>query len=105
MYILYINKIEILHNVGTSVEYDSAYEKNQIKIGVFGLGVELKGLVNSNAYKETKYLDFPSFWIKFDLKQKPKKISLAYSKMKSQENYELDIDLTECSRFLVHLHW
>ena len=33
------------------------YEKNQIKIGVFGLGVELNGLVNSNAYKETKYLD------------------------------------------------
>ena len=40
-----------------SVNQFRIYEKNQIKIGVFGLGVELKGLVNSNAYKETKYLD------------------------------------------------
>ena len=40
-----------------SVNQYRIYEKNQIKIGVFGLGVELKGLVNSNAYKETKYLD------------------------------------------------
>lgn len=28
-----------------------------IKIGVFGLGVELEGLVNAHLYKETKYLD------------------------------------------------
>ena len=42
---------------GASVNQFRIYEKNQIKIGVFGLGVELKGLVNSNAYKETKYLD------------------------------------------------
>ena len=40
-----------------SVNQFRIYEKNQIKIGVFGLGVELNGLVNSNAYKETKYLD------------------------------------------------
>ncbi|MBU3822561.1 metallophosphatase [Flavobacteriaceae bacterium XHP0103] len=33
------------------------YEKSNIKIGVFGLGIELKGLVNKNNYKETKYLD------------------------------------------------
>ena len=33
------------------------FQKDKIKIGVFGLGVELNGLVNSNAYKETKYLD------------------------------------------------
>jgi len=31
--------------------------KNGIKIGVFGLGVELEGLVSDNLYKETKYLD------------------------------------------------
>lgn len=30
-------------------------EKNGIKIGVFGLGVELEGLVNKNLYKETKW--------------------------------------------------
>ena len=28
-----------------------------IKIGVFGLGIELQGLVSKNLYKETKYLD------------------------------------------------
>lgn len=33
------------------------FTKNGIKIGVFGLGVELKGLVNDKLYKETKYLD------------------------------------------------
>ena len=31
--------------------------KNGIKIGVFGLGVELDGLVTKSLYKETKYLD------------------------------------------------
>ncbi len=31
--------------------------KNGIKIGVFGLGVELDGLVLKQLYKETKYLD------------------------------------------------
>jgi 5'-nucleotidase len=31
--------------------------KDGIRIGVFGLGVELKGLVDNNLYKETKYLN------------------------------------------------
>ena len=31
--------------------------KDGIKIGIFGLGVELDGLVNKNLYKETQYLD------------------------------------------------
>lgn len=31
--------------------------KDEVKIGVFGLGVELQGLVNQNLYKETKYLN------------------------------------------------
>ena len=31
--------------------------KDGIKIGVFGLGIELVNLVNPNLYKETKYLD------------------------------------------------
>ena len=34
----------------------SIYEKSGVKIGVFGLGIELKGLVNPDLYKETKYL-------------------------------------------------
>ncbi|MEE2771076.1 MAG: metallophosphatase [Bacteroidota bacterium] len=33
------------------------FNKDGIKIGVFGLGVELQGLVNQKLYKETKYLD------------------------------------------------
>ncbi|QRM90914.1 bifunctional metallophosphatase/5'-nucleotidase [Lacinutrix sp. WUR7] len=33
------------------------FKKGGIKIGVFGLGVELNGLVDKNLYKETKYLD------------------------------------------------
>ena len=33
------------------------YVKDDIKIGVFGLGVELNGLVTKKLYKETQYLD------------------------------------------------
>ncbi|UPS90635.1 bifunctional UDP-sugar hydrolase/5'-nucleotidase [Bizionia sp. M204] len=33
------------------------FTKNGIKIGVFGLGIELAGLVDKSMYKETKYLD------------------------------------------------
>ena len=33
------------------------YKKEGVKIGVFGLGIELKGLVNPQLYKETKYYD------------------------------------------------
>lgn len=33
------------------------FNRDGIKIGVFGLGIELDGLVNDNLYKETKYLD------------------------------------------------
>ena len=33
------------------------FEKQGVKIGVFGLGVELDGLVPKELYKETKYID------------------------------------------------
>lgn len=33
------------------------FSKDGIKIGVFGLGIELEGLVGEKLYKETKYLD------------------------------------------------
>jgi len=33
------------------------FTKDGIKIGVFGLGVELEGLVDPRMYKETKYID------------------------------------------------
>lgn len=33
------------------------FDKEGVKIGVFGLGIELKGLVDPKNYKETNYLD------------------------------------------------
>lgn len=33
------------------------FKKGSLKVGVFGLGVELQGLVDKKSYKETKYLD------------------------------------------------
>lgn len=41
----------------TLVKPYKIFNKNGIKIGVFGLGIELKGLVNPKMYKETKYLN------------------------------------------------
>jgi 5'-nucleotidase len=35
----------------------SVFVKDGVKIGVFGLGIELAGLVDPRMYKETKYLD------------------------------------------------
>ncbi len=33
------------------------FKKDGVKIGVFGIGIELEGLVDTAMYKETKYLD------------------------------------------------
>ena len=33
------------------------FTKDGVKIGIFGQGIELEGLVNNKLYKETKYLD------------------------------------------------
>ena len=33
------------------------FRKGKLKIGVFGVGIELQGLVPENLYKQTKYLD------------------------------------------------
>ncbi len=41
----------------THVKPYKIFNKEGVKIGVFGLGVELQGLVNKDAYKETKYLN------------------------------------------------
>lgn len=41
----------------THVKPYSIFNKGHIKIGVFGLGIELKGLVDKRLYKETKYLN------------------------------------------------
>lgn len=41
----------------THVKPYKIFKKRGIKIGVFGLGIELNGLVDKKLYKETKYLD------------------------------------------------
>lgn len=41
----------------THVKPYKVFMKDGIKIGVFGLGIELDGLVDKNMYKETVYLD------------------------------------------------
>ncbi len=41
----------------THVKPYQIFTKNGIKIGVFGLGIKLQGLVDPKMYKETQYLD------------------------------------------------
>ncbi len=41
----------------THVKPYKIYTKNGIKVGVFGLGIQLDGLVEKRMYKETKYLN------------------------------------------------
>ncbi|SDX53386.1 5'-nucleotidase [Lutibacter oricola] len=41
----------------THVKPYKIFNKSDIKIGVFGIGIELKGLVDNKLYKETKYLN------------------------------------------------
>tara|TARA_R110002073_G_scaffold8207_7_gene45914 strand:+ start:24974 stop:25888 length:915 start_codon:yes stop_codon:yes gene_type:complete len=41
----------------THVKPYKIFIKDGIKVGVFGLGIELEGLVSPRMYKETKYLD------------------------------------------------
>ncbi|WP_242134860.1 bifunctional metallophosphatase/5'-nucleotidase [Aestuariivivens marinum] len=43
--------------MNTHVKPYKVFVKEGIKIGVFGLGIELKGLVDPAMFKETKYLD------------------------------------------------
>jgi 5'-nucleotidase len=43
--------------MNTHVEPYKIFVKDGIKIGVFGLGIELDGLVTKKMYKETKYLE------------------------------------------------
>lgn len=43
--------------LNTHVKPYKVFVKNDIKIGVFGLGIELKGLVDPRMYKETEYLN------------------------------------------------
>ena len=39
------------------IKRTKTYILDEVKIGVFGLGIELEGLVSDELYKETKYLD------------------------------------------------
>ena len=62
------------------------YNKGGIKIGVFGLGIELMGLVNPLLYKETKYYD-------------PLEIA---SDMTTKLKFEKNCDLVICISHLGH---
>lgn len=44
-------------SLNNMVKPHQIYEIDGISIGVFGLGIEIEGLVPKNLYKETKYLD------------------------------------------------
>ena len=54
----------------------NVYRRQGIKIGVFGLGIELKGLVNSSLYRETKYYDPVEIANEMTRKLKEKKCDL-----------------------------
>ncbi|WP_338871278.1 metallophosphatase [Spirosoma sp. SC4-14] len=41
---------------GHSMPY-KVFDKDGVRVGVFGLGIQPEGLIPKNAYKETKYLD------------------------------------------------
>ena len=43
--------------LNTHVKRYKIFKRDGIKIGIFGLGIELKGLVSKKNYKETKYLN------------------------------------------------
>ena len=62
------------------------YKKEGVKIGVFGLGIELKGLVNPDLYKETKYYD---------------PVEISYEMVKVLKN-EKKCDLVICVSHLGH---
>lgn len=58
------------------------FTKDGVKVGVFGIGIELQGLVSKKLYKETEYLD-------------PVEITRAtVSRLKNEENCELVICLS-----------
>ena len=66
----------------TKTKEYKTYDKSGIKIGVFGLGIELEGLVSKDLYKETKYLS--PVEIADDIT----------SKLKNEENCDLIICLS-----------
>ena len=67
------------------------YNKGGVKIGVFGLGIELKGLVNPLLYNETKYYD-------------PVDIAKDMtSKLKFEEKCDLVICISHLGLSLIHI--
>ena len=66
----------------THVKPYKIFNKGGVKIGVFGLGIELEGLVSKDAFKETKYLN-------------PIEVALDMSRvLKSEEQCDLVICLS-----------
>jgi 5'-nucleotidase len=71
----------------THVKPYRVYKKGGIRIGVFGLGIELQGLVDKRLYKETIYLD-------------PTEIAQDMSRtLKNEENCDLVICLSHLGYF------
>jgi len=44
-------------SIGDLVVPFKIFERNEIRVGVFGLGIELKGLVSKAMYGDTQYMD------------------------------------------------
>jgi 5'-nucleotidase len=87
---------------GKTQEY-KIFEKQGIRIGVFGLGIELDGLVPKTLYKETRYLDPIKEGNRISKKLKEEMkcdyvICLSHLGYKYSENKISDISLAKMSK-------
>ncbi len=81
------------------------FEKDNVKIGVFGLGIELEGLVDKKMYGKTRYLNPVEHAAKnaVFLKNEMKcnlVVCLSHLGYKYQENKISDVELAKQSRFI-----
>lgn len=89
---------------GKTSEY-KIFEKEGLKIGVFGLGIELEGLVDKRMYGQTKYSDPEAAAARLAIHLKKEKncdliICLSHLGYKYQEKKISDTDLAKQSRFI-----
>ena len=81
------------------------FEKEGIKIGVFGLGIELDGLVDKRMYGKTRFLDpaAEAARLAISLKQEHKchlVVCLSHLGYKYQDSKISDVELAKQSRFI-----
>jgi 5'-nucleotidase len=89
---------------GKTSEY-KIFEKDGLKIGVFGLGIELEGLVDRRMYGKTKYNEPEVVSAKMAIFLKNEKkcdliICLSHLGYKYQERKISDVELAKQSRFI-----